>query len=104
MIARRGNLKNGKIANKSGAQSEFFWHMNCGKKTMARKMSELKSPPEIGGQAEVTNRRPALPVTPYLAPFHSPTKVYPPKRRLEIAIEVKTGPEVPYPVKIIHSV
>jgi hypothetical protein len=71
---------------------------------MAKKMNELKFPQGIGGQAEVTHRRPALQVAPYLAPFHSPTKVNPPKRRLEIAIEVKTGAEVPHPVKIVHTV
>ena len=71
---------------------------------MARKASELEFLQEVGGQVEVTNPRPALQVAPYLAPFHSPKKNYPPKRRLEIAIEVKTGSELPHPVKIIHAV
>ena len=70
---------------------------------MARKMSESRFSQGIGGQAEVTNRRPALQVAPYWVPFHSPTKIYPSKRRLEIAIEVKTGVEIPHPVKIIHT-
>jgi len=81
--------------------------MNCGKNFMARKMNESKFSQGIGGQVEVTHRRPALQVAPYLVPFHSPKKsnpIYPPKRQLEIAIEVKTGVEVPHSVKIIHTV
>jgi hypothetical protein len=71
---------------------------------MARKMNALKFSQEIGGQAEVTNRRFALQMVPYLVPFQPQTKIYPPKRRLEIAVEVKTGTEGPSPVKIIHTV
>ena len=71
---------------------------------MARKMNELRFSQEIGGQVEVTNRRSALQMAPYLVPFHSPTRIHPPKRRLEIAIEVKPGVEIPSPVKITHTV
>jgi hypothetical protein len=72
---------------------------------MARKMNELKFSNGIEGQAEVTNRRSALQVAPCLVPFHSQTKIIQqPKRRLEIAIELKPGTEVPFPVKIIHTV
>jgi hypothetical protein len=71
---------------------------------MARKMNGLGFSQETGGQADATNRRSALQVAPYLVPFHPQTRIQPPKRRLEIAIEVKTGPEVPSPVKIIHTV
>jgi hypothetical protein len=78
--------------------------MNCGKKFMARKINEPKFSQGIGGRVEVTNHRPVLQMMPYLMPSHSPTRNYPPKRRLEIAIEVKTGAEVPAPVKIIHTV
>jgi len=78
--------------------------MNCGKNFMARKMCELRFSQETGGQVEVTSRRSVLQVAPYLVPFHSQTKIQPPKRRLEIVIEVKTGADVPHPVKIIHTV
>ena len=78
--------------------------MNCGKKCMAKKMSALKYSPEFGGQVEVTNRRPASQMMPYLVPFQPQPKNYPPKRRLEIAIEVKAEAEVSSPVKIIHNV
>ena len=71
---------------------------------MARKMNELKFPQEIGGHVEVTNRRLTSQLVPYWVPFQSQKKIYPPKRRLEIAIEVKPGAEVPYPIKIIHTV
>jgi hypothetical protein len=71
---------------------------------MARKMNELRFSQEIAGQAEDANRRPALQVAPYLVPFQPQKRIQPPKRRLEIAIEVKTGTEVPSPVKIIHTV
>jgi hypothetical protein len=71
---------------------------------MARKMSELIFSQVIGGQVEVANHRPVLQVASYLVPFRSQTKIQPPKRRLEIAIEVKPGAEMPSPVKIIHTV
>ena len=71
---------------------------------MARKMNDLKFPQEIGGYVEVTNRRLTPQLAPYLVPFQPQPKIYPPRRRLEIAIEVKIGAEVPHPVKIIHTV
>lgn len=71
---------------------------------MARKMNALKPVQEFGRQAEVINRRSALQMTPYLVPFQPQTRIYHPKRRLEITIEVKPGMEVPSPVKIIHTV
>ncbi len=71
---------------------------------MARKLSELKFLQEMGGPAEVTNRRLNSQFVPCFVPFQPQTKIYPPRRRLEIAIEVKPGAEVPSPVKIIHTV
>ena len=72
---------------------------------MARKMNAVKSPHEMRGQAEVTNRRLAPPVTHYLSqPQVQPMKITPPRRRLQIAIEVEMKPETPGPVKIIHTV
>jgi len=78
--------------------------MNCGKNSMARKLNELKSRQELRGQVEVSNHRLASQFVPCFVPFQPLTKNYPPKRRLEIAIEVKPGTEVPHPVKIIHTV
>jgi hypothetical protein len=71
---------------------------------MARKMNELNFAQEMGGHTEVTSRQSALQVAPYLVPIHSQTRIQPPKRRLEIAIEVKTSAEAPSPVKITHTV
>jgi hypothetical protein len=71
---------------------------------MARIMNDLKFPQEIGGHVEVTNRRLTPQLAPYLVPFQPQARIYPPRRRLEIAIEVKPGAELPYPVKITHTV
>jgi hypothetical protein len=71
---------------------------------MAKKMNALNFAQEMGGHAEVTNRRSVLQVAPYLLPIHSQTRIQPPKRRMEIAIEVKTSAEAPSPVKITHTV
>jgi len=72
---------------------------------MARKMNALKLSQEVCGQTEVTNRRLAPQVVPYLMPPHlQPFKFYPPRRRMQIAIEIEMRPEIPGPVKIIHTV
>jgi len=72
---------------------------------MARKMNALKLSPEVRGQTEVTNRRLAPQVVPYLMPPHlQPFKFYPPRRRMQIAIEIEMRAEIPGPVKIIHTV
>jgi hypothetical protein len=71
---------------------------------MARKLNELKFLQETGGHAEVTNPRLASQFVPCFVPFQPQPKIYSPKRRLEIAIEVKPDVEIPNPVKIIHSV
>jgi hypothetical protein len=72
---------------------------------MARKMNASKLSPEVRGQTEVTNRRLAPQVVPYLMPPHlQKLKISPPKRRMQIAIEIEMLPEIPGPVKIIHTV
>ena len=72
---------------------------------MARKMNTLKLSQEIRGQPEVTNRRLASQVVPYLMPSHlQKLKISPPKRRMQIAIEIEMRTEIPGPVKIIHNV
>jgi len=71
---------------------------------MARKINVQKPSQEIRGQAEVTNRRPVPQVTPYLlqAQIQKP-KIFPPKRRVQLSIEVEMRLEAPDPVKIIHA-
>jgi hypothetical protein len=72
---------------------------------MARKMNALKLSQEVRGQTEVTNRRLAPQVAAYLIQPHMQTvKISPPKRRMQIAIEVEMRTEIPDPVKIIHTV
>ena len=72
---------------------------------MARKMNALKLSQEVRGQTEVTNRRLAPQVVPYLVPPHlQPLKISPPKRRMQIAIEIEMRAEISGPVKIIHTV
>jgi len=72
---------------------------------MARKMNALKLSPEVRGQTEVPNRRLAPQVAAYLIQPHMQTvKISPPKRRMQIAIEVEMRAEIPDPVKIIHTV
>jgi hypothetical protein len=72
---------------------------------MARKMNALKLSQEVRGQTEVTNRRLAPQVAAYLIQPHMQTvKISPPKRRMQIAIEVEMRAEIPDPVKIIHTV
>ena len=72
---------------------------------MARKMNALKLSQEVRGQAEGTNRRLARQVVPYLMPPHvQPFKISPPKRRMQIAIEIEMRAEISGPVKIIHTV
>ena len=72
---------------------------------MARKINALKLSPEVRGQTEVTNRRFAPQVVPYLMQSHLQTlKISPPRRRMQLAIEIEMRPEIPGPVKIIHTV
>ena len=72
---------------------------------MARIIDALKLSQEVCGQTEVTNRRLASQVVPYLMPPHlQPFKISPPKRRMQIAIEIEMRAEIPDPVKIIHNV
>jgi hypothetical protein len=71
---------------------------------MARKLNELKFIHDTGGHAEASNYRLTSQFVPCYVPFQPQSKVYPPKRRLEIAIEVKPDTEAPNPIKIIHSV
>ena len=72
---------------------------------MARKMNALKLSQEVRGHTEVTNRRLAPQVVPYLMPPHlKPVKISPPKRRMQIAIEIEMRAEISGPVKIIHTV
>ncbi len=72
---------------------------------MARKMNALKLSQEVRGQTEVINRRLAPQVVPYLLqPHMQPYKISPPKRRMQLAIEVEMRAETCDPVKIIHTV
>jgi len=72
---------------------------------MARKMNALKLSTEVRGQSEIANRRLAPQVVPYLLPPHSHSvKIAPPRRRVQIAIEVEMRAEISGPVKIIHTV
>ena len=72
---------------------------------MARKMNALRLSTEICGQSEVTNRRLAPQVVPYLLqPQLYPARIAPPKRRPQIAIEIEMRDEISSPVKIIHTV
>jgi hypothetical protein len=72
---------------------------------MARKMNALKLSREVRGQAEVTNHRFAPQVAPYAIPQPPQTlKISPPRRRMQVAIEIEMRTEIPGPVKIIHTV
>jgi hypothetical protein len=94
-----------KIINKCRARTVFFWHMNCGKRFMARKMNALKLALETRGQAAVTNRQPVPQVALYLMQPHLQTlKISPPRRRLQVVNDVEAHAEASGPVKIIHTV
>ncbi len=72
---------------------------------MAKKMNALRLSTEIRGQTEITNRRIASQMVPYLLqPQLYPVKIAPLKRRPQIAIEVQMRAEISEPVKIIHTV
>jgi hypothetical protein len=71
---------------------------------MARKLNELRFQQEMEGHVEVNNRRLTPQFVPCFVPFQPQPRIYPPKRRLEIAIEVKPDAEPPRPIKIIHTV
>ena len=72
---------------------------------MARKINAVKSSHEMRGQAEGINRRLTPSLTSYLPQPHAPAvKITPPRRRVQIAIEVEMKTETPGPVKIIHTV
>jgi hypothetical protein len=70
---------------------------------MARKLNELKLLQGIDGYVEVSNRLPTPQFVPCFVPFQPQPRIYPPKRRLEIAIEVKPDAEAPLPIKITHT-
>jgi hypothetical protein len=72
---------------------------------MARIMNALKPSQEVRGQTEVTNRRLAPQVVPYLMQPHLQTlRISPPRRRMQLAIEIEMRAETCDPVKIIHTV
>jgi hypothetical protein len=71
---------------------------------MARKLNELKFMEETGRHAEGANHRQTSQFVPCFVPIQPQPRIYPPKRRLEIAIEVKPSTEIPNPVKITYSV
>ena len=72
---------------------------------MARKMNALRLSQEVCGLTEVTNRRLAPQMAAYLLQPHMQTvKISPPKRRMQIAIEIEMRDEISGPVKIIHNV
>jgi hypothetical protein len=72
---------------------------------MARKMNALRLSQEVRGQTEITNRRFAPQVVPYLMQPHLQTlRISPPRRRMQIAIEIEMRAEISGPVKIIHTV
>jgi hypothetical protein len=68
-------------------------------------MNALKPSQEVRGQTEVTNRRLAPQVVPYLMQPHLQTlRISPPRRRMQLAIEIEMRAETCDPVKIIHTV
>jgi hypothetical protein len=72
---------------------------------MARKMNALKLVQETRGQAAVTNRQPVSQVALYLMqPRLETVKISPPRRRLQVTIDVEARTEASGPVKIIHTV
>jgi len=72
---------------------------------MARIINALKPSQEVRGQTEVTNRRLAPQVVPYLMQPHLQTlRISPPRRRMQLAIEIEMRAETCDPVKIIHTV
>lgn len=71
---------------------------------MARKLNELNSLQLVEGQIETANRRLSPQFVPCFVPSQPQPRVYPPRRRLEIAIEVKRDTEESSPVKITHTV
>jgi hypothetical protein len=72
---------------------------------MARIINALKLSQEVRGQTEVTNRRLAPQVVPYLMQPHLQTlRISPPRRRMQLAIEIEMRAETCDPVKIIHTV
>jgi len=74
---------------------------------MARRSNELNFLQNMSTPAEGTNHRLTPQFVPCFVPFRPQTRTnpqnLPPKRRLEIAIEVKPGAELPSPVEIIHT-
>jgi hypothetical protein len=72
---------------------------------MARKMNALKLSQEVCGQTEITNRQLAPQIIPYLMQSHwQSLRISPPKRRMQVAIEIEMRAEISGPVKIIHTV
>jgi hypothetical protein len=72
---------------------------------MARKMNTLKLAQETCGLAAVTNRQPVPQIALYfMQPRLEPLRISPPRRRVQVAIDVEVRAEVSGPVKIIHTV
>jgi len=70
---------------------------------MARKLNELKYLQDPVGHNQINDRRSNPQFVPCYVPFQPQPRAYPPKRRLEIAIEVRPDVEIPSPVKITHT-
>jgi hypothetical protein len=72
---------------------------------MARKVNALKLAQETRGQAAVTNRQPLPQVALYLMqPCLQTLRISPPRRRLQVAIDMEARTQAAGPVKIIHTV
>ena len=71
---------------------------------MARILNDLNLLQETKGYAEMSSHRLTPHFVPCFVPLQPQPRAFPPKRRLEIAIEVKPEPDLPDPVKIIHTV
>lgn len=68
-------------------------------------MNALRLAQETRGQAVVTNRQPVPQMALYLMQPRSETvKISPPRRRVQIAVDVDARAEASGPVKIIHTV
>jgi hypothetical protein len=82
-----------------------FWHMNCIKNFMARKMNSLKLALEVRGNAAVTDRRPETQMAAlYLMQARSSAlEIATPRRRLRVVMDAETRAETEYSIKIIHA-
>jgi hypothetical protein len=77
--------------------------MNCEQKRMAKKMNVSKFAHEVRN-ATAHQRSPSHASALYpIPPRPQPLKIYPPKRRLQITLQLAPAPENPEPVKITHA-